>query len=398
MPSDAIIVMPQKTVRTMARPAASDLRRAFTVTVACSIVAMMAGCTNLSLPGVGTDYSSVPASAATTAPPEPDARGVISFPTYQAVRARSGDTVTTVAERLDIDAAALSLRNGLPEDAVLRDGELLLLPTRVAETTDGDDLAALANSALDRADETAAASPAATTTTTSDGAEPVRHKVARGETAYSIARLYNVSVRSLADWNGLPSDYAVREGQTLLIPQTRDGGGATATPATTTEPPGTGSAAPQPPSSSAPLPEKDLPSSATAAPVTVTPLAAPQTSASDTTRLAKPVEGRILRGYDKGKNDGVDFGASAGASVRAAEAGTVAAITRDVDQVPIIVVRHANNLLTVYANVDAISVAKGDQVSRGQQMAVVRQSDPSFLHFEVRDGFDSVDPLEYLGK
>ncbi len=76
--------------------------------------------------------------------------------------------------------------------------------------------------------------------------------------------------------------------------------------------------------------------------------------------------------------------------------GTVAAITRDVDQVPIVVVRHPDNLLTVYANVDSIAVAKGDTVRRGQQIGVVRQSSPAFLHFEVRNGFESVDPVDYL--
>ena len=63
---------------------------------------------------------------------------------------------------------------------------------------------------------------------------------------------------------------------------------------------------------------------------------------------------------------------------------------------PILVVRHAGNLLTVYANIDAIAVKKGDKVKRGQAIAKVRASDPAFLHFEVRQGFDSVDPMPYL--
>ena len=51
---------------------------------------------------------------------------------------------------------------------------------------------------------------------------------------------------------------------------------------------------------------------------------------------------------------------------------------------------------TVYAGVDAVTVEKGDRVARGQQIAKVRAADPSFLHFEVREGFESVDPLPYL--
>ena len=42
------------------------------------------------------------------------------------------------------------------------------------------------------------------------------------------------------------------------------------------------------------------------------------------------------------------------------------------------------------------SVEKGDKVVRGQKIAEVRDASPSFLHFEVRDGFDSVDPIPYL--
>ena len=63
---------------------------------------------------------------------------------------------------------------------------------------------------------------------------------------------------------------------------------------------------------------------------------------------------------------------------------------------PILVIRHANNLLTVYAGVDEIAVEKGDSVRRGEQIAVVRSAAPPFLHFEVREGFDSVDPGPYL--
>ena len=85
-----------------------------------------------------------------------------------------------------------------------------------------------------------------------------------------------------------------------------------------------------------------------------------------------------------------------GTAVAAADDGVVAAITRDTDQVPIMVLRHEGNLLTVYAGVDNITVEKGDSVKRGQKIAEVRAASPSFLHFEVREGFDSVDPVPYL--
>ena len=109
-----------------------------------------------------------------------------------------------------------------------------------------------------------------------------------------------------------------------------------------------------------------------------------------------PVAGKIIRGYVKKKNDGIDIGAAAGSPVKAAADGTVAAITKDTTGTPIVVIRHADGLLTVYAGVDGVSLAKGATVKRGQAIARVRAGDPSFLHFEVRKGVESVDPLPYL--
>jgi murein DD-endopeptidase MepM/ murein hydrolase activator NlpD len=109
-----------------------------------------------------------------------------------------------------------------------------------------------------------------------------------------------------------------------------------------------------------------------------------------------PVQGKIIRGYDKKSNQGVDIAAPAGTPVAAAAGGTVAAVTKDTDQVPIVVIRHDGGLLTVYAGLDALTVKKGDTVTRGQKIGAVRQADPAFLHFEVRKGVDSLDPMTYL--
>ena len=112
--------------------------------------------------------------------------------------------------------------------------------------------------------------------------------------------------------------------------------------------------------------------------------------------MAFPVQGSIIREYAKGKNDGIDISGTAGGPVKAAANGTVAAITSDANQVPIIVVRHPDNLLTVYANITDIAVKKGDSVTRGQSMAKLRSGKDAYVHFEVRKGFDSVDPIPYL--
>jgi len=108
------------------------------------------------------------------------------------------------------------------------------------------------------------------------------------------------------------------------------------------------------------------------------------------------VRGNIVRDYEKGKNDGIDIAAAPGTPVVAAAAGTVAAITEDTNGVPIIVVKHPDNLLTVYSNIGNVTVAKGDSVARGGKLAEIRKDGTAAVHFEVRDGFDSVDPGPYL--
>ena len=326
---------------------------------------------------------------ATHSAPQPDARGVVSYPGYQVAIARRGDTVGTIAARVGLSADELSRYNAIPQNVTLREGEIIALPNRIGEPGSGVvnpgsvDVATIAGSAINRA-ENAPGLPS--------GDQPVRHRVAPGETAFSIARLYDVPVASLAEWNGLGADLALREGQFLLIP-VKAGPQVETAAISPPSRPGDGTETPLPPSATKPLPTED------AKPVAQTQQAQPaanQTAASDTARLRMPVQGRIIRPYERGKNEGIGIAAGAGTNVVAADAGTVAAITRDTDGVPILVLRHEGNLLTVYAGVDDLKVKKGDNVKRGQTVASVRNGDPSFLHFEVREGFDSVDPMPFL--
>ncbi|GFE65859.1 M23 family metallopeptidase [Litoreibacter roseus] len=348
--------------------------------------------------GGGLDTSEA-ARQATVARPEPDSRGVISYPTYQVAVARRGDNVNDLATRVGGDPVEIARLNGLQLNDALNNGEVVALPASTpvpVVMTDGAgaraplDVGRIATTALDRAPQSNSRIAQATPSRRIDGPEPIQHQVARGETAYSIARLYNISPRALSDWNGLGPDLEVREGQFLLIPVTSTTEVATqvaAAPAVVNPAPasGTPTPTPTPPSAKKPLPDED-----------VKPIKAAPAAASKATGLLTPTEGDVLRGYKKGTNDGIDIAAPAGTPVKAAADGTVAAITRDTDQVPIMVLRHANDLLTVYANIDGITVNKGDRVTRGQTVATVKEGRPSFLHFEVREQFESVDPAKYL--
>ena len=344
-------------------------------------------------------------SEALTQKPNPDGSGVISYENYQVAIARRGETLDDVATRLNLDPIALARHNGIRPNDSLRDGNVIVLPKDVwiGERTPGDttngqpgdngsvEITKLARLAIDDADQKQTSfSNTKQTTAAESGDEPIRHRVERGETAFTISRLYNVSVRSLADWNGLDNEFSIREGQYLLIPV---GTAAPVKTAAVTKP-GVGTPSPMPPSAAKALPANAAPANGE------TPdklnLSKNQTTQVGTARMVFPVKGRVIREYTKGKNDGIDMSGSAGGPVMAAASGKVAAITADADQIPIMVIKHTDNVLTVYANVHNIRVAKGDSVSRGQQIAELSRSAPVSMHFEIRKGFNSVDPMGYL--
>ena len=395
----------------------STPRRALRLSlVTVSALALLSAC------GQQFDYDLRDGLSAPTTPqvvtadrPNPDDRGVISYPNYQVALAENGDTINSMATRLGLAPSELARFNGIEPDTPLRRGEVIALPKRVTEPSPatggigsgpiqpgGVDIGTLAGGAIERAPSTsggvqtaalppAAAAPAAAPRPQT-GEEPVRHKVERGETAYTIARLYGVPVKSLAEWNGLGPDFSIREGQYLLIPVAQQAAPVVAA-APAVPPPGAGSPTPTPPSAAKPLPEPEKVAPVAAAPAVDVGKPTETTSGG---RMAFPVTGSIIREYSKGTNEGINIKAADGAAVGAADAGTVAAITKSADGIPIIVIRHDPELLTVYANVTDVAVEKGATVAKGQQIAKLRSGNDAYVHFEVRKGFDSVDPMPYL--
>lgn len=379
--------------------------------LAVAATALLVGCNgpvDFDLRDLGDGFDTTDAALNPPDRPRPDARGVISYPNYQVVVAQQGDTIRAIAGRVGLDAATLANYNGVDADTTLRRDEVIALPSRVAEPTAGTgaiqagplDVTTIAGAAIARAGTqiiTPTALPPAATTpaapvTPPSSTEPIRHQVLRGETPYSIARLYNVPVRSIAEWNGLGADLAVREGQFLLIPVA---GASPPAVAPVVTPPGVGTQTPVPPSAVEPLPDEDP--SAPVPPAATPP--APdigQQSPAPAAQFVQPVAGSIIRAYAPGRNEGIDIGAAAGAEVRAAAAGTVAAVTTDTNGIKIVVIRHAGGLLTVYTHVDNLTVAKDATVSQGQVIGRVRAGDPAFVHFEVRRGTQSADPAEFL--
>lgn len=397
-------------------------RNARLTLLAGSALALLAACggqpLDFDLRGVNGGFSTAGAARGALADrPKPDDRGVISYPNYQVAVAQRGDTLADVAARVGVSTDELARFNGIDKDVPLRKDEVIALPKRVSEPSPATgasstgpiqpvDISAVAGGAIERAPaapgvQTAALPAAKPAPKAQTGKEPVRHKVERGETAFTISRLYNVPIKSLAEWNGLGSDFKIREGQFLLIPvaqQNPPKRAAKPLDASAEPLPGVGSPTPTPPSAAKPLPKPVAtgPSGLGQAPSKPIADVGKTTKPDADGKFLPPVKGTIIREYTKGKNEGINLKAAPGTPVQAADTGVVAAITKSSEGVPIIVIRHPDNLLTVYANVTDVGVEKGDNVKRGQAIAKLRSGQDAYVHFEVRKGFDSVDPAPYL--
>ena len=114
-----------------------------------------------------------------------------------------------------------------------------------------------------------------------------------------------------------------------------------------------------------------------------------------------PVIGVIVKPYSEtpgtGQNLGIDYQTAVGAPVWAAAGGQVAAVTENSGaNGKIIVVRHEHGMLSVYVNVSDLAVKKGDTVKQGDQLGTVAAATPPILHFEIRNGFESIDPENFF--
>jgi murein DD-endopeptidase MepM/ murein hydrolase activator NlpD len=113
-----------------------------------------------------------------------------------------------------------------------------------------------------------------------------------------------------------------------------------------------------------------------------------------------PARGRVIQGFGNGGNDGINIAVPEGTQVKAAESGVVAYAGSELKGYGnLVLIRHPNGFVTAYANNGSINVKRGDQVKRGQTIALSGQSgnvaSPQ-LHFELRKGSKPVDPSTYL--
>lgn len=116
-----------------------------------------------------------------------------------------------------------------------------------------------------------------------------------------------------------------------------------------------------------------------------------------------PTDGRkISSGYGYRGNEfhqGLDIARSGSLDIKAAAAGKIAFAGWKGDYGNLIIISHGNGLATYYAHNKELLVANGDYVNAGDSIAVMGttgQSTGVHLHFEVRNGGRTVNPIPYL--
>jgi murein DD-endopeptidase MepM/ murein hydrolase activator NlpD len=135
----------------------------------------------------------------------------------------------------------------------------------------------------------------------------------------------------------------------------------------------------------------------------VTPIGtAPARSSS---KFLWPVRGKLLSKFgSKGQgvhSDGVNIAAPRGSAIRSAENGIVAYSGTELKGFGnLILIKHSNGFMTAYAHTSTMLVKRGDVVKRGQTIAKVGSSgnvaSPQ-LHFQIRKGKKTLNPMRYLG-
>lgn len=263
------------------------------------------------------------------------------------------------------------------------------------------------------------------------------HVVERGDTLFSIAFRNQVEVADLVAWNGIDNPNLIRIGQRLRLnpPGSSGPGGsgpiAATTPAGAQRDPETGvvtAGVPDMPQgdalvlsdpAEAPRPTAGVGSATVLAgtptplPAVVPPPVAPAAGApagsADTSAPRNvsrsgfiwPTRGQVVAGFvaGDGTRSGLDIRGNFGDPVYAAADGTVVYSGAGIQGFgELIVIRHANGMLTAYGHNSRRLVNEQDQVRRGQRIADLGRDTRGreLLRFEIRQNGKPVDPKGHL--
>ena len=218
---------------------------------------------------------------------------------------------------------------------------------------------------------------------TADGFYTVR----RGDTLYSIALEHGADYREVAQWNSLDDPSRLSVGQVLRVTAPAQqavqvGSGPAGSGKIESRP--LGSTTPQQPQKPATVAREE-----------------PRLLEAQPLQFAWPAKGKVLAGFAEPRRKGIDIDGKVGDPVIAAAAGRVTYVGSGIPGLgKLVVIRHDQGYLTVYAHNKDILVKEQQSVTRGQKIAELGASDAERpkLHFQIRKGAAAVDPLLYLPK
>jgi lipoprotein NlpD len=209
--------------------------------------------------------------------------------------------------------------------------------------------------------------------------------VRKGDTLYGIALEHGADYREVAQWNRLDDPTKIQVGQVLRVAPPEDQSvqvgrakipeRGEARPLELPPPQGQGRT-PPPAAEKAPPP--------------------PQSAAAD---FIWPARGKVIAGFSEPRRKGIDIDGKLGDPVLAAAAGRVTYTGTGIPGLgKLVVIKHDNGFITVYAHNRDILVKEQQAVKRGQKIAEVGNTDADRpkLHFQIRKGSAAVDPMRYL--
>ena len=248
--------------------------------------------------------------------------------------------------------------------------------------------------------------------------KPGFYTVKKGDTLSRIAQKFNQRLPDLVDWNKLSDPNTIQAGQVLRIEPEE---GVSVAPADLNAgievKPLNGNSAPvpaQPPvHKTGPLGNKTVYSeqvnansqkseSVSTAP-TPAPSNAPSSAASNSpttaspTKFIWPTNGSVIKNFEANKK-GIDISGQAGQSVVAVGDGTVLYANNMRGYGNLVIIDHADGIVSAYAHNKSLIVKEGQSVTKGQQIAEMgnTDSDNVKLHFEMRQLGKPVDPASLL--
>ncbi len=209
------------------------------------------------------------------------------------------------------------------------------------------------------------------------------HHVSAADTLRGLARKYGVSQAVLRELNDVADDRSLRQRDVLFIPL-RDG-----------KTPGRGREGRQ-----------IIPAGGTTTPA-VEPgrgeRASKRCGQEGRPCLLWPVKGPVAAYFGEKQgvpHDGIDIRAEEGTPIRAAESGVVLYSGNQIKGYGnMVIIRHDDGLITVYAHNAQNLVEEGKRVTRGDTIGKVGHTgaaEVSHLHFEVRKAEQPTDPMGYL--